>query len=563
MLGRGPAPPVRPDWFTADELARLHRALAPAPGAAIDDATWQDLELGRYLDLLGRRSSIAARQVLFHRLRSAGSLPREDTVAVRLRATDDADAAAPANAALETASAALQPLRWMDTEVASVLFGDAQPSLPAWVHHLWAVPLGFAAAAGLFAAAAVLGGGLVLTAAVLVLAAAVLVSGRVQIVLHAPLQQWQRQRRALLALVRAALAVNAARAPGAQPGAASAAASKARPAALAHPLLHDVLAQHASARALLRQVGPRWTDQVPGLAEYANLLALTQYRRFSGQLAALREQRAAWQQLFMTVAGLEADLAVHAHLQFAQGTCVAEPAAGRTLVFDALTHPLLHPAHPLTLSLQGQGAFVTGQNAAGKSTLLRSVGLNVVVGQALGFCYAQRALVPTLHVISSLQIEDSLGTATSLYMAELQRAAQLSAAARAPGGALCLVDEIFRGTNPQESVAATAALAHELAAGALVLLASHHRVLAPWLAADLQPLCVERDAAGVQSLRPGVLERTNGLAMLADHGFSAATQAVAARVFDWLQERSAGAPADADAPTLQQAVAPPQRAIGP
>jgi DNA mismatch repair ATPase MutS len=430
---------------------------------------------------------------------------------------------------------ALQPLRHVDTECAGLLFGtQGAPALPPWVRHLWLVPLGFAAAAGLFIAGHAAAG----TAVLLV---ALLASARVQIVLHPALLQWQAQRRALLALARGALAVG-------QAAAAQGAA--------AHPLLQGVLATRDTAAALQRAVGPRWSDRMPVVAEYANLLALAQYRRCAQQLAALQALRKACQPLYCAVAGLEADLAVQAHLQFAQGTCAADLAPGRNLAFVGLSHPLLHPAHPLDVALHGQGAFITGQNGAGKSTLLRSVGLNVVVGQALGLCYAQQAQVPGLPVVSSLQVEDSLGTATSLYMAELQRARELCAAAQAPGGALCLVDEIFRGTNPQESVAATAALAHALAAGGLVLLATHHRVLAPMLAVDLRAVCVERGADGLQRLRDGVLERTNGLAMLADYGFSPATQAVAATVFDWLQAQAAGGLPDAAAPALPRAAPP-------
>jgi hypothetical protein len=536
MVGKAAPVPVRPDWFTAEELARYHHALASSSGPLVDDATWNDLELARYLALLGRRSSIFGRQVLFHRLRASASLPRGETAAFRLRAAQAATAAGDAGAdPLQAVAAVLQPLRHVDTECAGALFDSRHTAaMPVWVRHLWAVQLGFVAAAGLLAAGAPVVAGLLLLGTLGV-------SARAQIALHPRLLQWQGQRRALLALAQSALAV--ARVPAAQ-GAAP------------HPLLRGVLAAQPAAHALLAAMGPRWSDRVPGLAEYTNLLALTQYRRCAQQRQELGVQRSAWQAVFTAVAGLEADLVVHAHLQFAQGTCLADVAPARSLVLQGLSHPLLQPAHPLDLALHGQGAFITGQNGAGKSTLLRSVGLNVVVGQALGFCYAQAAQVPALAVASSLQVEDALGTATSLYMAELQRARTLCAAAQA-GGALCLVDEIFRGTNPQESVAATAALAHELAADGLLLLATHHRVLAPWLAASLRALCVERSADGVQSLRDGVLERTNGLAILADFGFSPATQAVAAQVFDWLQDHGgaqlAAGVAGGGLPTLQRA----------
>ena len=60
---------------------------------------------------------------------------------------------------------------------------------------------------------------------------------------------------------------------------------------------------------------------------------------------------------------------------------------------------------------------------------------------------------------------------------------------------------------------------------------SHTLSLGDWL----QPLCVSRDELGVQHLTPGVLERPNGLVMLAEYGFAPATQVTAAQVLAWSQ----------------------------
>ncbi len=604
---RGRGPRVVPyDWFSPEEVQRLHSALVaalPEAPEVMDDATWRDLQVSGYLAALARHTSLFGRQMLFHRLRGSTLLAPEERLYSRLhsrlqvrlsQADIDTDAgpglgpdigratgadvgadvapdvapdvwpddgrALDLDLDLDAAWAALQPLRSVDIDLAGLLFADSLPIAPAWVRYLWAVPVTLALAAGL----AVLGH----VAAGAVLGVATLaVSAWAQIVLHGPLLQWQRQRQGLQVVLRAALDSAAVAAVGV--------AGVAGVATAASPLLQGVRARAGLARGLMRALKPGWVDRIPALAEYANLLALTQYRRWGRELARLPAQRADLQQVFLAVAGLEADLTLRGHLRHGPATCPALPAAGRSLAFTNLVHPLLTEPHPLSLQLNGQGAFITGQNGAGKSTLLRSVGLNVVVGQAFGFCYARQATVPRVPVCSSLQIEDSLGTATSLYMAELGRARDLCRVARLPGGALLLVDEIFRGTNPQESMAATAALALELtreltyesaresvrklagelagefaresarelaseqagdsSSGALLLMATHHCTLAPWLAPVLEPWCVALGEGGAQTLQPGVLERTNGLAMLADYGFSAAMRADAQQVFDGLQ----------------------------
>jgi DNA mismatch repair ATPase MutS len=205
---------------------------------------------------------------------------------------------------------------------------------------------------------------------------------------------------------------------------------------------------------------------------------------------------------------------------------------------EGAVHPLVAQAQPLSLAVQGRGVFISGQNGIGKSTLLRTVGLNLVTARAFGFCYARAATAPLLPVYASMQNEDSLAEGKSLYISELQRARELLALA-GRGRAVFLIDEIFRGTNHVESVAAAAAVLDELAQHGVVIVSSHNVVLAPLLAPVLSSLCVELDAAGSLHVRPGVLVRTNGLALLSQHGFGPAIEAKAGKVHAWLSQHLA------------------------
>jgi DNA mismatch repair ATPase MutS len=184
--------------------------------------------------------------------------------------------------------------------------------------------------------------------------------------------------------------------------------------------------------------------------------------------------------------------------------------------------------------LQGKGAFISGQNGIGKSTLLRTVGLNLLVARAFGFCYARKATVSMLPVYASMQSEDSLLGGESLYIAELQRARELLTAAAGPHRGTLIIDEIFRGTNHMESVSAAAAVIDQLAATCMVIVSSHNLILGSLLEHRLAPFCVARDGQGALTLAPGVLAHTNGIALLAQRGFGAPIEASAAAVFDWL-----------------------------
>ena len=138
-----------------------------------------------------------------------------------------------------------------------------------------------------------------------------------------------------------------------------------------------------------------------------------------------------------------------------------------------------------------------------------------------------------------MQNEDSLLDGQSLYVAELARARELLALSGA-GPLICLVDEIFRGTDHQESVAAASAVLDELAERALVVVSSHNLVLGPLLAHRLAPWRIVREEGGGLLLEPGVLGQTNGVALLAQRGFDVAIQQKAERVAAWLARQRHG-----------------------
>jgi DNA mismatch repair ATPase MutS len=135
-------------------------------------------------------------------------------------------------------------------------------------------------------------------------------------------------------------------------------------------------------------------------------------------------------------------------------------------------------------------------------------------------------------VRASMQNEDSLLGGESLYMSELRRAKELLQASGEPAG-ICLIDEVFRGTNHLESVSAAAAVLESMCERDLVLVSSHNLVLARILAGKLEPYRIDT-GSGKPVLKPGVLRDPNGIALLATQGFGARIEDRAAEVARWL-----------------------------
>jgi hypothetical protein len=262
----------------------------------------------------------------------------------------------------------------------------------------------------------------------------------------------------------------------------------------------------AQAGKLNRRLSRSLMAGMPGVSEYSDWLFLQNVRHYFRSRDVVNEN-------------------ITAHCWAEQGDAVE---------LAQVVHPLLADASALDFGMREQGVFISGQNGVGKSTLLRTVGLNLVTARAFGFCYAARAVTPQLPVYSSMQNEDALGAGESFYMAELRRGQELLAlAAQRP--AIFIIDEIFRGTNYLESVSAAAAVLHTLAEQGRVVVASHHLVLASLLSDYLQPWCVRR-SEGQWQLTPGLLQDTNGIALLTERGFAHTITAKANRVHAWLSD---------------------------
>ncbi|KQZ42250.1 hypothetical protein [Duganella sp. Root1480D1] len=481
--------------FADHELEALHHATRRQDDGAIDAQTWRDLHLAKYAATLAQGRSIFGQQAIQRRLRQC---PDETELA---RAQQAYRQLAGAPLQRQMLGKTLEPLRRLEEEVSGLVFQPVDAHQPWWLRGIWLYR-----ALGVLAIGGAISNSL---AWLLGLAGIIVLFFLLQATWFNAIELFDRKLKSLRIMCRTALEL----AKAGQPG---------------FDALRADIAQLSSG--LSRS---RLEAAVPGLMLYMDWFLLSNIKHHFRAVAVLRRHQDSARRCYELLAELEADLAVAEHLAQGPRICWAERCANGSLELAAMVHPLLPGAQALSISLQGRGAFLSGQNGIGKSTLLRTAGLNLVVGRGLGFCYASRALIPAAPVYTSIQIEDSMAGGESLYLAELRRGREMLASSRAACSGVYLIDEIFRGTNHVESVAAAAAVVDALAQSALVIVSSHNLVLAAILQRQLQPLRVQAGDAGLQ-LEPGVLAQPNGLALLASTGFDASICANAGTVAQWL-----------------------------
>lgn len=206
--------------------------------------------------------------------------------------------------------------------------------------------------------------------------------------------------------------------------------------------------------------------------------------------------------------------------------------AGPLVDAPAIRHPLLLPAaavpNPATIDKPGRVVIASGSNMSGKTTYVRAVGLNALLGLAGGPMAAARATLSRVRVRTSVRIEDDLTRGVSLFLAEVTRLRDVIHDARTPASppVLFLLDEILQGTNARDRREATRVVLGELAdAGAAGLVTTHDAEIATGLGQALVEQvhfqeAVAKDASGVRmtfdyALRPGPAHTANAQLILA------------------------------------------------
>jgi len=121
---------------------------------------------------------------------------------------------------------------------------------------------------------------------------------------------------------------------------------------------------------------------------------------------------------------------------------------------DGLAHPLLHHSERITndfpVQYGGTVAIITGSNMSGKSTFLRTVGINLVLALAGAPVCALSFRCSPVRIYTSMRINDDLSSRVSTFYAELLRIKKMVEAVRRGENVVFFLDELFRGTNSQD-----------------------------------------------------------------------------------------------------------------
>ena len=473
-------------------------AATVAPEDTVDDVTWEDLDMDAVFCRVDRSTSVVGSEALYAMLRQTGvdaeTLARRMALAEAL-CTDE-------EARLDVQQAALMIGR-RHFHGALDFLRNAQADFPGPGYMLLAAVPVLCLLAGPFYPPLFLG---------------IVFSFCVNLIVHYRAEVvWARQINAVTHISTVLAAANRLARSGA--------------AAIAPEVqgLRALCAKLRGLRAFSRLCGE--TDDGRGdplslIREYlkiAFLVNLVGLRRAGVEIA---RHASEVRRLYAHVGELDALVGVAA-LRACGQVCFPAFEAERGVRFAALVHPLVENAVPND-GAWTRNTLVTGSNASGKSTFLKALAVNAILAQTIGVCFAQEFRIGRARVMSSMAVRDSVRGGESYFVAEIRSLKRILDAAEGKTPVLAFVDEILRGTNTIERIAASAAVLDALTGKNILVMAATHDIELTRMLAGYQNIHFREwvDQGGVTfdyKLRPGPSRTRNALELLGQMGFDRET----------------------------------------
>lgn len=203
---------------------------------------------------------------------------------------------------------------------------------------------------------------------------------------------------------------------------------------------------------------------------------------FSHMLSAAQNSAEAEDRLISILGRMDAVLSLCCYRAYLGDKCCTPQLYGSAACdekrIDAsdIYHPLIK--EPVLNSVHTERSIlITGSNASGKSTFLKTAALCALMSQTVGICPAASYRAPYFRIISSMSLSDDIRNGSSYYMTEIKAIGRMADAVKKTAGempVLCFIDEVLRGTNTVERIAASAQILKFFSENGAVCFAATH-----------------------------------------------------------------------------------------
>jgi hypothetical protein len=213
------------------------------------------------------------------------------------------------------------------------------------------------------------------------------------------------------------------------------------------------------------------------IMEFFKILFLLEPLMLFGVLKKLDSKRNEIEKVFSFVGEVDALISIASLRKGLELYCLPEIHTGNK-VMDAVDiyHPFILNCVTNSISLKEKSILLTGSNMSGKTSFIRTIGLNVITALTIHTCFAKRFSLPRMKVFSAIRISDDLLNDKSYYFEEVLTIKEMIDESRSGKPNLFLLDEIFKGTNTIERISAGKAVLSYLAGEKNIVFVSTHDI---------------------------------------------------------------------------------------
>lgn len=264
------------------------------------------------------------------------------------------------------------------------------------------------------------------------------------------------------------------------------------------------------------------------LADYIKMLLHVDLIAYQQIVNLVRQKETTIWEIVDMLGQLECGLANASFRQCLDQWCIPELHAAKEkdlfLYGDGLYHPLIDRAVPNSIHAD-RSQLITGSNASGKSTFLKTVGLCAVLAQTMYTVPADSYKAPFYQIYSSMSLKDDLMGGESYYMVEIRSLKRILDRGNDTVPVLCFVDEVLRGTNTIERIAASTQILKSMCQRNILCFAATHDGELTYLLEDhyvnshFSETITEGDIVFSYQLQPGRAAGRNALQLLALMGY--------------------------------------------
>lgn len=429
-----------------DLLSSLYR-LDPLGDDFVDERTWTDLEMDRLFARMNRTVALPGSQFLYRQLRTARSDSKEHDHLHGLINSLKND-----RRLRERLQMALLPLRQLDVDLPA-LFASAWEKTPRFARWMPLYPWLFA--------------GIVLAAALFQAMFWFLVVAMMALSWIMRLSMFARISCKMPDCIQLVRMLNLSN----------------QLAKWEHPAIHEELQKCRTHRKVAKMTIKKlfwmtvdanaydelssWVIRYIQAFLMTDIIAYFRLINFAGRYAAV------WWELFETVAYLDSALSLAAFKESYPVMTRVKWLNKPMIEAKGLYHPLIDHAVPNDLNLEQRSLLITGSNMSGKTTFIKTVGVNLILARAFSLACAVRFGAAPFAILSAISTAESLEGAKSYYYREIERILALIGQDPDKGPYLFLIDELFRGTNTAERLAAGIAVLENLSKKSMVMVTTH------------------------------------------------------------------------------------------